>query len=242
MAQMSGTDIVAFGRILAQDASTVSPAVSDPQALILLNDVLLRFNGDVEKKMRYAFAAETGMTFAANTPYIHTTVDVGEIVSAHPCDSATGNQFVTPGLERWTVRQMQDIYQDAGAGTQTGSATEWFAYAWERVADNSTTTQSNQVTVYVWPTLNRTRYLTLKVGDYETLTALTEYPDLTERHGRLVGRLLAWEMARLHTRDSEFLGQILAPVPSAVLNAYFESGIKNGFLPSGVKETGALDG
>ena len=74
------------------------------------------------------------------------------------------------------------------------------------------------------------------------ISALTDTPDLSLREADIVSRLLAWEMARLHTRDTEFLQQILAPVPSTVLDAYFEAAKSHGWMQSGIRQTGALDG
>ncbi len=84
--------------------------------------------------------------------------------------------------------------------------------------------------------------MTLRCPKIVDLSALTDTPDLTRREADIVSRFLAWEMARLHSRDSEFLGQILAPVPETVLNAYFESAKRAGNSQSNVRDSGWANG
>ncbi len=240
--------IIDFARILSQDTATTNPACdSTSVCLPLLNDVLLRFEGDVDVKHKLVSATTSGLTFAANDTVKTTSVDVGELIAAFQSDSASVNTLQTPALALWTVREMLDKYSDTGSGTSvTGQAREFEAWAWEKVqegADN--TARSEKARVYVWPPLNRTRYLTLRDAPYNVLTALTgdgSYVDLNPRSMRLVARFLAWEMARLHTRDEAFLNQILAPIPKKVLEAYFESARKGGFNANSVQQTGYLNG
>ena len=103
-------------------------------------------------------------------------------------------------------------------------------------------TKSEKARVYVWPPLNRTRYLTVRDAAYNLVTATTTTVDLNPRDMRLVARFLAWEMARLHTRDENFLNQILAPIPKKILEAQFESARKGGFNVNSVQQTGYLNG
>jgi len=239
VAQLTGTQIVALARLLCQDTSTVSPAVTDAEALLLLNDVILRYNQDVEAKENLVSATTSGLTFPAGTVVVTTSADVGEILSAHPSDSASVNALQTPSLALWTVREMLDAHSDAGAGTTPqGASSEFSAFAWEKVQEG---TESEKARVYVWPALNRTRYLTLRTVPPTTLSALTGTPPVDERGGRIIARFLAWEMGRLHTQDDGFLQQILAPIPQQVLEAYFKSAMKSAWLPSTVANSGALD-
>lgn len=240
MAQPTAADVIAKARLLAQDTSTVSPAVSDANAVLLLQDCLLRFNGDVEQKETLLSATTSGMTFAANDTVKTTSVDVGELLAAHPSNSASVNTLQSAPLALWTVREMLDRYSDTGSGTAlTGQSGEFQAWAWEKVVEG---TKSEKARVYIWPPLNVTRYLTLRSAAYDVVTATGDTVDLNPRSVWLVARFLAWEMGRLHTRDNDFLQQILAPIPKRVLDAYFESGIKGSFLPNSVVQTGYLNG
>lgn len=245
MAQMTGTTILALARVFAQDTATSSPAVGDTNALLLLNDVLLRYTGDVESRDTIVAASTSGLTFAANEVVKETGAQdlYDHILSAHPSDTNAANTVLTPALTLWTVEEMLAAHRDEGDGSVSGSGTrEWQAYAWERVAAATAITGSTALRVYVWPALGATRHLTIRVPKSVLLAALTDTPDLSQREARIVARLLAWEMARLHSRDEAFLQQILAPMPSKVLDAYMDSAKTHGWMQSAIRETGALDG
>lgn len=240
MAQPTAANIISDARVFAQDTATTNHAVSDANALILLTDVLLRYEGDVEQKEQLVAASSSGLSFSAGEMVKTTSADMGHLLAAFPSDSASVNTLQTPALALWTVRDMLDAYNDSGAGTGVpASSSEFQAWAWEKVAEG---TPSEKVRVYVYPPLNRTRYLTLRQTPYNVTTATSDTVDADPRKRKLLARLLAWEMARLHTRDEGFLQQILAPIPAQVLNAYFQSGQKAKFLPSSIIATGSLDG
>ena len=240
MAQPTAATVIAIARILAQDSATTNPAVSDTEAVVLLADCYLRYNGDVEKKVGLLAASSSGLTFAAGDTVKTTTGDVGELLAAFPSDTNAVNTLQTPALALWTVRDMLDAYSDTGSGTASvGQSGEFQAWAWEKVTES---TESEKARVYVYPPCNRTRYLTVRQSSYDILTATSSVVDLNPRSTRILARFLAWEMARLHTQENDFLQQILAPIPAQVLNSYFQSGIKSNFLPSSVAVTGGIDG
>lgn len=244
MALKTGTLILAKARLFAQDTAA-SPAVSDANALILLNDVLLRFSGDVSNRSHLVAASVSGLSFSADEAIKQTTLSVDyvdELLAAHPSDTNAANTVPTPALTLWTVDQMLDAYNDTGDGSLTGSGTEWQAWAWERVSVVGGAGTQEQFRVYVYPALSVTRHLTLRVSRNVTISALTETPDLSLREADVVSRLLAWEMARLHTRDEAFLGQILAPIPEDILKRMYRSASLTGnWGQGGMKYTGALD-
>jgi len=239
VAQPTAADVISVARLFAQDTASVNPAVSDSNAVVLLADVLLRFEGDSDVKQQLLSATSSGLMFAAGDTVKTTSVDVGELLAAHPSDSASVNTLQSPALALWTVREMLDRYEDTGSGTSATRASEFEAWAWEKVRESS---NSEKARVYVWPPLNRTRYLTVRNAPYNVVTATSDTVDLNPRNMRLVARFLAWEMARLHTRDEGFLNQILAPIPKKVLEAYFESARKGGFNVNSVQQTGYLNG
>lgn len=245
MAQETGTTIIAHARVYAQDTATSSPAVSDANGLILLNEVLQRWTGDVEAKHALISATDSGLTFLANAGIVETTAqDLWDtILDAYESDGAAVPTILPPGLSHWTVEEMLDAYQNDYNGTMTGGGSSgWKAYAWERVAASTAITGSTAIRVYVYPVLAATRYLILRVPKTVELAALTDTPDLARREAGIVKRLLAWEMARLHTRDEAFLQQILAPVPNGVLDRYFEAAKTHGWMQARPRDTGALDG
>ena len=245
MAQRTGTQILAKARVIAQDTSTSQPAVSDANALILLNDVLERFCGDVSAKHHLIAASASGLTFAAGDAIKETSAqDLWDnILAAYESDSSSVGTVLPQQLEHWEVERMLDTINNNFDGTVTGGGSSgWIAYAWEPVASGAVTTGSTGIRVYVWPPLNATRYMTLRTAKLVELAALTDTPDVTRREASICARFLAWEMARLHSRDTEFLQQILAPIPSQVLDAYFEAAKRGGWSQFGLRQTGALDG
>jgi hypothetical protein len=239
VAQPTAADVIALARIWAQDTATTAPAVSDTEAVSLLADVLLRFEGDNAIKTQLLAASSSGLTFVAGDTVKTTSADVGELVAAHPSDTNAVNTLQTPALALWTVREMLDRYEDTGGGTSATRASEFEAWAWEKVRES---TESEKARVYVYPPLNRTRSLTVRNAAYNLVTATSSTVDLNPRDTRLVARFLAWEMARLHTRDEGFLNQILAPIPKKILEAQFESARKGGFNVNSVQQTGYLNG
>ena len=243
MAQPTAADVIAIARLLAQDTAFIAPAVSDADAVVLLADVLLRFEGDNAIKTQLLAASTSGLTFAAGDTVKTTSVDVGELVAAHPSDTNAVNTLQCPALTLWTVREMLDKYEDTGGGTSATRASEFEAWAWEKVQEGTNdATRTDKARVYVYPPLNRTRHLTVRNAAFNVVSATTTAIDLSPRDMRLVARFLAWEMARLHTRDEGFLNQILAPIPKKILEAQFESARKGGFNVNSVQQTGYLNG
>ena len=73
MAQRTGTNILALARVYAQDNDVASNyAVGAADALLLLNDVLMRWTTNVKAKPKYLAATTTGLTFTSGTPYVVT--------------------------------------------------------------------------------------------------------------------------------------------------------------------------
>ncbi len=245
MAQMTGTQIVATARVFAQDTSTAGPAVSDANALVLLNDVLVRFSGDVAAKHSLLAASASGLTFSAGTAVKETSAQdlFDHILAAYESDANAVGAVLPPQLAHITVEEMLNLHNNNFDGTiSAGGSSGWQAYAWERASSDFATTGTTVIRVYVYPALNATRYMTVRVPKTILLAALAETPDLSRREGQIVSRLLAWEMARLHARDEAFLGQILAPVPQVVLDAYYESSKRAGNSQAAPRDTGWSNG
>lgn len=245
MPLLSGTTLVARARVYAQDTSTTNPAVSDANAVVLLNNVLVRWSGDVKTEPSLLSATATGLTFSAGDAVKTTTADnliLDHILAAYESDTAAVGSVLPPQLQQLTVEEMLALHNNDYNGTVSGSGTSgWQYYAWEPVTDETSAYAGyGTLRVYVWPALNATRYLILRAPKVVGISALTDAPDLTVRDAEVITRLLAWEMARLHTRDEAFLQQILAPLPSRVLDSYFEAAKSHGWMQSGIRDTGAL--
>ena len=241
MAQPTAATAIAIARVFAQDTATTAPAVSDADAVVLLADVVLRFEGDTEVKQQLLAASTTGLTFAAGDTVKTTSVDIGELLAAFPSDTNAVNTLQAKPIDPWTVREMLDRYADTGSGAPTARGSSIEGWAWEKVYEGSTT-ESEKARVYIYPPQNQTRHLTVRNAPYNVVSATSTVLDMNPRSLRLVARFLAWEMARLHTRDEAFLNQILAPIPKKVLEAYFESARKGGFNVNSVQQTGYLNG
>lgn len=223
MAQKTGTAILALARIYAQDNDVASNyAVSPGDALILLNDVLMRYTTHVTAKDKYIGASVTGLTFSSGDVYKETgdntgsTLRISEFAAFHPAGSSTLGLPVAPALERVTVEVIQEMLGYDGDNALAAAASEWTHVAAEKVQGVSASEEKWKVWAY--PVINRTRSLTVKASVYTQLSQISDTPDLNEVEANHVARLLAWEMARLKKESNPaFLDSILAPVPKEVV-------------------------
>ena len=224
MAQRSGTNILALARVYAQDDDGANNyAVGASHALLLLNDVLMRFTANGLSKPKYIGASVTGLTFASGDVYKETADNTGtamritEFESFHPANSATLGFPTSPALQRVTVAEIVEMLGFDGDTALTPQASEWTHVAAEKTQD-VTAAGVEKWRVWAYPVINRTRYLTVRVPVYTQLAQISDVPDLEEVDANHVARLLAWEMARLKKEASPaFLDSILAPVPKEVI-------------------------
>lgn len=222
MAQRTGTQILAHARIVAQDADpSGNYAVSDTNALTLLNEVLMKWYGEGEALPTYLAASTSGLTFAAGdaTKVVAASVNVSEIQEAYQSASSSVTQPTGTPLRRVAVEDVKALLGalDDGTFTATPSAVDFDCYAVEHLGD------TNTFRVYVHPRLTRERSLTVKAVMELTLSALSGTPALRgEREAYIVGRLLAFEMARLQKRPQDFLSTILSMLPETALSRYFK--------------------
>ena len=226
MAQRTGTQILALARVYAQDNDVASNyAVGAADALLLLNDVLMRWTTNVKAKPKYIAATTTGLTFTSGTPYVVTTNNtsgIKEFISFHPSGSSSLTFPLAPSLERVTVEDIQELMQYDGDNALAAAASEWTHVAAELTQDATAASGVEKWRVWAYPVINRTRYLTVNAVTYTQISAIGDYPDIEENDANTVARLLAWEMARLKKENSaQFLDSILAPVPKEVVQQMY---------------------
>ena len=138
-------------------------------------------------------------------------------------------------FDRKTVDEILAFYDDPADGTAVPQSSGHFQYfAVEKTGENQ-----EQWRVWVYPALNRTRYLTIKAPVYVVLSALTGTPDVDEVDARYISRFLAYEMTRKQKETSAtFLGELLRPVPASLQRQYFNQAVASWQLQSGVIEYG----
>lgn len=220
MAQMTGTEILALARLHAQDQGS-SPAVVDADALLLLNDHLLRWGQDVDVRVTDLSAASSGCTVpagASNVVLTDTTIE--DILTFHPSAGNTVSYPLSPplGPSRVGVDRIWAEYNRIVPGNQQViSGNQWTLWACERDTENS-----DAWNVHVYPALTTQGFATLRVTKRLAINALTDTPDITYRAGRIVARLLAWDMAHKQKQnDNAWLDGILMPIPQQVLTKWF---------------------
>ncbi len=228
MAQRTGTAILALARVKAQDNDGANNfAVGASDALLLLNDVLMRFTTHVKSKDKYLAATTTGLSFSSGDVYkdlsdnTGATMRISEFASFHPSGSSSLTFPVAPPLERVTVEEIIELLQYDGDNALAAAASEWTHVAAEKTQD-VTAAGVEKWRVWAYPVINRTRHLTVNAAVYTQLAQISDIPDIDEVDANHVACLLAWEMARLKKESSaSFLDSILAPVPKEVVQQMY---------------------
>lgn len=224
MAQRTGTNILSLARVYAQDNDSNSNfAVGAADALLLLNDVLMRWSFNVRSKPKYVAATTTGLSFASGDVYKETgdntgtTMRISEFESFHPAAASTLAFPLPDALTRVTVDEIRGLLNYDGDTALTGTASEWTHVAAEKTQD-ATAVGAEKWRVWGYPVINRTRHMTVRATVYTQLAAIGDIPDIEEADANVVARLLAWEIARLKKEvDAKFLDSIIAPVPPEVV-------------------------
>ena len=226
MAQRTGTNILALARIHAQDNDVNSNfGVIAADALILLNDVLMRWTTNVRVKDKYIGGTATGLSFSSGEVYKETGdntlvgMRIAEFASFHPASVGTVAFPLAPALERVTVEQIQVLLGYDGDTALTAAASDWTHVAAEKTQD-ATAAGVEKWRVWAYPVINRSRFLTVNVPVYTQLAAIGDIPDIEESDANTVARFLAWEIAGLKREtDQAFLNKILAPIDPAIVQA-----------------------
>jgi hypothetical protein len=224
MAQRTGTNILSLARIYAQDndaSGNFSTGAAD--ALVMLNDVLMRWSFNVKSKPKYLAATTTGLSFSANDVYKETgdntgsTMRISGFESFHPAAANSLSFPLPPALEIVTVDEIRELLGYTGDVALSGAASEWTHVAYEKTQD-ATSAGAEKWRVWAYPVINRTRYLTVRAPVYTQITLISDIPDIEEADVNMVARFLAFDIASLKKEtDAKFLSSILAPVPPGLV-------------------------
>lgn len=226
MAQRTGTNLLALARVHGQDNDVNGNfGVIAADALLLTNDVLMRWTTNVRVKPKYIGASVSGLTFASGDVYKETgdntvaAMRISEFSSFHPSNSATLAFPLAMQLERVTVDEIQSLLNFDGDNALAAAASEWTHVAAEKTQD-ATAAGVEKWRIWAYPVINRTRYMTVRSPVYTQLAAITEIPDIEESDFNTVARFLGWEIARLKREtDASFLASILAPIDPEIVQA-----------------------
>ncbi len=235
MAQMTGTEILDYGRSLAQDGA----ATTDAEGLLFLNDVLLKWGRDVEVRTTNLAASDTGCIIPANTSNVVLTAsDIEDIISFHPSADATLSYPLSPQLNGHphSLDELWNLYARTPTSQSIQSSTEWEAWGIERSTENAEFWQ-----VFVYPALKIDGYATLKVTKRLEISALTDTPKISYHGARLCARFLAYQLAHDQKQnDSDWLEGLFRVVPRDVMQRWFGEAKLMAATPQGIRSTGLL--
>ena len=233
--QESGTTILARARVLAQDnAANSNYAVSDSDALILLNDILRTFAHNVKAKPEWVAASASGLSFSSGTATKTTTADVGlgasEIESFHQSNTSTISYPLSPALERVSVQTIMEMFEYDGDTAIGPQASEWTHVAAEK-AHSDTSGGQERWRVWAYPVIDRTRYIHIRIPSQVTITNLSDTPDIDTIDSAVISRFLAYEMAKLKKETTQaFLDNIMATVPKELKSQMYGAAVRNSQL------------
>lgn len=223
MAQRTGTAILALSRVFAQDNDANSNfGVGASDALLLLNNVLMRWSFNVRSKPKYLPATTTGLSFSSGDVYKETsdntdsTRRISAFASFHPSGSASLTFPLAPELKIVTVEEIQALLGYDGDNALSAAASEWTHVAYEKTQD-ATSSGAEKFRVWAYPVINRTRYMNTQAAVYTQLGAIGDIPDIEEADADVVARFLAWEIGSANRISQAKLNEILAPVPRDVV-------------------------
>lgn len=224
MAQRTGTAILSLARVFAQDNDPNSNfAVIAADALILLNDVLMRWSFNVRSKPKYLAATTTGLTFNSGDVYKETsdntgsTLRISEFESFHSASTSSLAFPLPPMLERVTVAEIQEMLGYGGDTALAAAGSDWTHVAAEKTQD-ATSAGAEKWRVWGFPVINRTRYMTVRAPVYTQLAAIGDIPDIEEADANTVARFLAWEIAgQKKETGPSWRDSILAPIPQEIV-------------------------
>ena len=213
----TGTQMLALARIRAQDADTANPAVSDAQALSLLNDILTDWYGEGTSRRVHLAASSSGATFAAGACTALLSGEIESVGAAYQSASSSVTEPVGEPLRRIGVEDIKTLLgpQDDGTFLAAGAGEDFDCWAIEPFSSGTSLWR-----IHVHPRLAVEKHLTLEIATSAPMSALSETPPLTRRDAAIVTRFLAWEMARLQKRPADFLDQLLARIPSDAMSRF----------------------
>ena len=236
--QQTGTTILAGARYFAQDQSANNPAVSASDALDRLNDRLVWWQNNVEDRPKTLSAATTGLTFAPGDTTKVVTNDTGivNILSAHQTSSTSITYPLGRRLQRKSVEEIYDMYDllPGQSVSQVGNQIQF----WAAELDQS---QQDDWRVLIYPALNTTLSLNLRVSMNNTLGNIGDTADVSPAAARVISRLLAYDLAGVQKQnDPAYLQWILSGIPQNIMEKAFGAATKLGAQQSSVKDYGSM--
>lgn len=209
--QLICSQIISLARIWAQDNDASSNfGVSTTTAQSVLNTLASNWMHQVLKRPQYIPASTSGLTFSAGDTSKVTggSVNFEEFGDAYQATSTALSFPLAAPLKRVTVDEIIEMY-----ALQPGDTPQRFSGNWTYYAAEKTTDQQDLFRVWVFPALDRTAYLTMKVMLGDNPTAGSDAIDIPYEHGVHLARFLAADMAMLNNRQDLVEG-IMSVVPA----------------------------
>ena len=202
---ISLTNMTLHARLLLQDTSTASPALTDAQYLILLNEKYAWLKEEVDPRATWVnhttlfgaagIAAKAAMTTATN---------YRKFLSLLPESGAT-TQLFAGALERVEPNELADFATSA-------------TYALSRQQLGATAADSGKWTVHFAKAPSTEFFSAWVIKEVTALSAGADLPELSDHECYIVSRAAAVEAARLAGR-TEMIPAIMAPLPKYVQDA-----------------------
>ena len=200
-----------MARVWAQDNDSASNfGVSTTTSQSILNTLASNWMHQVLKRPQYIAATSSGLTFAAGdtSKVTGASVNYEEIEDAYQSSTSALTFPLNAPLQRVSVPDIIEMY-----GLVPGQAVNQQSGQWRYFAAEKTGEQYDLFRVWVFPALNATSYLTLKLMLGDNPTAGSDLIDIPYEHGVHLARFLAADMAMLINRH-ELVDGIMSVVPS----------------------------
>lgn len=181
----------------------------------MLNKAIVIVKGIQDDRPVDMTATVSGMTFAANTKFVTTSVtNIRRILAVFRSGSA-GSSTPTSGpleqLDDWELQQAQDL------DPFTGTPSMWAAWR----AGTSTAADVGKWTVALWRVPDATKYFILRaLVEPTVLSSGTDKPDMDDDTAYACAWMAAAIGARLMGRDEAFIGDIKARIPDVLQASY----------------------
>lgn len=193
-------------RILYQDTSTASPALTDAQLASLINEKYAWYKEEVDPRTLWVnhtdlFGAATAISSAKATT---SATNYRKVLALMVASDATALDLAAP-LERVEMNELGDY----------GTAA---TYALSRQQLTSTAADNGKWTVYFGAAPSSVRYTAFVIKEVTALSADADVPELSDHESYMVARMAATDAARLSGRN-EMVQEIMAPLPQGIRDA-----------------------
>jgi len=200
------TAMTSHARLLVQDTSTASPALTDAQYYSLINEKYAWLKEEVDPRLTWVNHTTLfgGATAVSSKNQMTSATNYRKFLSLLPESNATSQDFAG-SLERVEPNELADF---------TTAAT----YALSRQQLGATAADSGKWTIHFGLAPSSQYYSAWVIKEVTALASGSDSPELSDHECYTVARAAAAEAARLAGR-TEMVQAIMAPLPQNVRDA-----------------------